>query len=130
MKNLIAFLIIALPVVCFAEGPEPAPWWQRVEDTQTFALKWIGSLTVILGALATLLGFIVGKVNELKERVKRQSEKMESQQAQITNIALASPSTSPSNVVTVNSPTPQSEEPIKAEITNSLKNPVPVKEGK
>lgn len=72
-------------------GPEPAPWWQRVEEAQALAIKWIGALTIIIGALATLIAFVIGKVSELKARIENQNRRQDAQQQQITNIATAIP---------------------------------------
>lgn len=108
-------ILLAITATAIAQGPEPAPWWQRVEETQSLALKWTGALTVILGALATLIAFIIGKVNELKARVERQSEKTDLQQQQITSIAL-------------NTTPPSGGEPIETKIVNSASDPVNTKE--
>lgn len=97
-RNLVFFAVfILLATVALADGPEPAPWWQRVEETQSLALKWIGSLTVVLGALATLVAFVIGKVNELKARVEAQSHRVDTQQTQITTLAQNAPPPQPPN---------------------------------
>lgn len=82
-------------ILFFLAQAEPAPWWQQVEQTQSLALKWIAALTVVLGALATLIGFIMAKINELKERQNRAAENSKALQAQITTVALNTPPTKP-----------------------------------
>ncbi len=97
MKPRIAFLfVLFIAVAAFAAdatGPEPDPWWRQVEKTQSLALQWLGALTVIGGALATFIAFVIGKVNELKARVEKQADRSDVQQQQIHELALKAPAT-------------------------------------
>lgn len=78
----------AVDAVQGAEGPEPAPWWMRVEEAQALAIKWLGALTVIAGALAGFVLFVLGKVNEIRENQKTQAARMDSHGQQLTTLAL------------------------------------------
>lgn len=85
-----------------AQGPEPAPWWQQVEQTQALFEKWCVALTVMIAAVAGVITFVITKIfavkellhkqkEELDKRLDRQRSDLTSQQAQINTVALNSP---------------------------------------
>lgn len=95
-RILLLFLLLFLFLIFAASaqqaaGPEPAPWWQRVEDTQALFFKWLGFLTLAGGALTTwAVGLYVKlkvEVREAKERLNRQTSDRQQIQAQVTDIA-------------------------------------------
>lgn len=109
MKPFALFVVLIAFTTCFvfgqdvaaaaaavATGPEPAPWWMRVEETQALALKWLAALTVIGGALTAFVLFMLGKIQEIKARVEKQADRSDTQQQQIHDIALAAMPTPPS----------------------------------
>lgn len=71
-------------------GPEPAPWWMRVEDAQNLAMKWLAALTVIGGALTGFVLFVLGKVQEIKARMEKQGTRLDSQEDKLHSLALNS----------------------------------------
>lgn len=97
---------LAADAVNTAEGPEPAPWWMRVEDAQALAVKWLSALTVIAGALAALAMFIIGKVKEIKDRMESQSKRLNEVQGQVHTLAVNAAPPAPLPCAPINPPPP------------------------
>lgn len=99
MKKRLLILLLVTANIAYAQvGSEPDPWWKQVENWQTLAVKWIGALTVIVGALATLAALVVQKLTQIRnsmnehvqetdKRLCRQREDIQIAQAQIVDIA-------------------------------------------
>lgn len=68
---MVPIFIFGDEITAITTVPEPLPWWQRVEEIQSLALKWISALTAILGAFAVLMAFVLARVKELKDRMDR-----------------------------------------------------------
>ncbi len=86
---------------------------------QTAAMAWIGACVVVavgVGMALSKIKPVIEQIAELFRRTDAQNHRIESQQQQITQVAL-------------NTPAP-SGEPAKVEIVNSPKDPVPVHESK
>lgn len=80
-------IALGAEVATTSAGPEPAPWWMRVEEAQSLALRWIGFIGIVLTALITMLGALWMKVKELKERMERATEDKRALQLQVTDLA-------------------------------------------
>lgn len=89
MKTRILLVVLFLVCTAVAQnpGPEPAPWWMRVEETQTLALKWIAALSIVMTALITAIGALWMKVKEMTHRQDRASEDKRQLQNQVTDLA-------------------------------------------
>lgn len=98
MKRVILLLLLlscvamAEPtVVQTAAGPEPAPWWMRVEEFQDLAMKWLAFLTLVGGAVVTLFVGIAIKIQaglkEIRGRQDRCKEALTNVQCQVVDIA-------------------------------------------
>lgn len=106
MKRLpiiLLFLLIITTAYCAdVTGPEPAPWWLRVEDAQALAVKWLAALTVIAGALAGFVSYVLGQVNTIKSNQRAHDAQLTSHGQQITTIAMSA--APPSQTITQNNP--------------------------
>ncbi len=112
---LLFLLITAACIAADATGPEPAPWWMKVEEAQTLAMKWLATLTVIAGGIAGFVAYVLAKVNAIKEQQREQAQQQaDAQKAQndrlnvhaeqITTLALTS--APPMQTITQNNPPP------------------------
>lgn len=77
------------------DGPEPAPWWMRVEEFQSLALKWLGMVSVVGGAIISAVWVLWTKYIELKERMNRATLDRQQLQAQVTDLAKQIPPPTP-----------------------------------
>lgn len=90
-KLILAILFLTAACAIATDGPEPAPWWQNVENSQALAMKWLAALTVIAGGITAFISFLLGKVNTIREQLRQQSARLDSHGTQIANIALSTP---------------------------------------
>lgn len=90
MKTFIAIAILALTATSIA-GPEPAPWWQQVEEMQGLLLKWITALSIIatalIGAIFSLWALFNSKLNDVRNRQDRASEEKRELQGKVVELA-------------------------------------------
>lgn len=88
-------VMVLQAVAADGTGPEPAPWWMRVEEFQGLALKWLTTITIVGGALvATFLALgvkLLAAIKELKERANRASVEKQALQCQVTTLAANMP---------------------------------------
>lgn len=108
MKTLIILLLLSLPLIAddpFRTAPPelrqdapaaaaPAPQIVYVqapnnpaEKFSTAAQTWIGALTVVALALSGAVAKVMANVKDTKERLDRQSQKLENQGNQIVDVA-------------------------------------------
>ena len=92
---LIALIILCLPIAAFAQGAEPAPWWQQVEAIQGLLLKWIAALSAvaiaIVGAVFAVWALFKSKLAEITARQDRLSARANAIDTQLTTVALKTP---------------------------------------
>ncbi len=94
---LAAILFIGLGAAAvFAQDPHaltaaPIPWWQRIEEFQNFALKFIVGLTTVVLALMGAISHIMAKIVEMKQQQHRTEERYLAMQTQLTDVAIRTP---------------------------------------
>lgn len=103
---VLVLLLVGLSIAIAEEikpGPEPAPWWQRVEQTQDLVFRWLTFISLAGGTAITIfVGFYMKFKTELKEakdRADRASTEKRALQAQVTDLAKQMPPPPPATVV-------------------------------
>lgn len=90
------------------------------DQFQTVVMAWIGALVVVTAGLGVLIAKIkplIEQLGELFRRTDAQNHRLESQQQQITNVALATPTNGLSSKPT--------DDPVSVRVDNEATDPVP-----
>ena len=103
----VIYAALAVESVPGQNGPEPAPWWMRVEEAQDLAIKWLGFITAVGMAFMCAILVLWTKYKELRDRMNRASIDRQQLQAQVTDLAKQLPPPAAPAVVLVDGDAPK-----------------------